>query len=131
MRARRFVNDVLLDQIPVLAEMQRFMDELSIVQAPEPTAMSDRQCLMQQVAAFQECITRGADYAAIAKRQIDEIWTAASMHDDDLKALVDVYPRPRRNLLLSAASGDCPRPRRGAAATRSLQPSPPPRTIHV
>mmetsp|Transcript_1503 Transcript_1503/g.4396 ORF Transcript_1503/g.4396 Transcript_1503/m.4396 type:complete len:543 (-) Transcript_1503:1108-2736(-) len=91
MRARRFVNDVLLDQIPVLAEMQRFMDELSIVQAPEPTAMSDRQCLMQQVAAFQECITRGADYAAIAKRQIDEIWTAASMHDDDLKALVDVY----------------------------------------
>ena len=27
LRARRFVNDVLLDQIPVLADLQRFMDQ--------------------------------------------------------------------------------------------------------
>ncbi len=42
LRARRFVNDVLLDQIPVLADLQRFMDELAIVSAPEPTAVRDR-----------------------------------------------------------------------------------------
>ena len=47
--------------------------------------------LMQQVAAFQESITRKADYAALAKRQIDEIWSSVSMMDDDLTKLVDIY----------------------------------------
>ena len=42
LRARRFVNDVLLDQIPVLADLQRFMDELAIVSAPEPTSYMTR-----------------------------------------------------------------------------------------
>ena len=81
LRARRFVNDVLLDQIPVLADLQRFMDELAIVSAPEPTAVNDRMGLMQQVAAFQESICRKADYDALAKRQIDEIWSSVSMKD--------------------------------------------------
>ena len=43
--------------------------------------------LMQQVAAFQESITRKADYDALAKRQIDEIWSSVSMKDDDLTKL--------------------------------------------
>ena len=47
--------------------------------------------LMQQVAAFQESITRKADYDALAKRQIDEIWSSVSMKDDDLTKLVDIY----------------------------------------
>ena len=46
---------------------------------------------MQQVAAFQESITRKADYDALAKRQIDEIWSSVSMKDDDLTKLVDIY----------------------------------------
>ena len=47
--------------------------------------------LMQQVAAFQESICRKADYDALAKRQIDEIWSSVSMKDDDLTKLVDIY----------------------------------------
>ena len=46
---------------------------------------------MQQVAAFQESICRKADYDALAKRQIDEIWSSVSMKDDDLTKLVDIY----------------------------------------
>lgn len=91
LRARRFVNDVLFDQIPVLADLQRFMDELAIVAAPEPTAVNDRMGLMQQVAAFQESICRKADYEALAKAQIEEIWSKVSMKDADLTKLVDIY----------------------------------------
>ena len=69
LRARRFINDVLLDQLPVLADLQRFMDELAIVAAPEPTAVGDSGCLLQQVAAFHEAINRKADFEAVAKRQ--------------------------------------------------------------
>ena len=56
-----------------------------------PTQVNDRMGLMQQVAAFQESITRKADYDALAKRQIDEIWSSVSMKDDDLTKLVDIY----------------------------------------
>ena len=91
LRARRFINDTLLDQIPVLADLQRFMDELAIVNAPEPTQLGDSGCLLQQVAAFFEAIHRGADFEAVAKLQLETIWADADMASDDLRALVDVY----------------------------------------
>ena len=91
LRARRFINDVLLDQLPVLADLQRFMDELAIVAAPEPTAVGDSGCLLQQVAAFHEAINRKADFEAVAKRQLETIWASADVASDDLKQLVEVY----------------------------------------
>ncbi|KAH8069541.1 hypothetical protein JL721_5847 [Aureococcus anophagefferens] len=89
---RRFINDVLLDQLPVLADLQRFMDELAIVAAPEPTAVGDSGCLLQQVAAFHEAINRKADFEAVAKRQLETIWASADVASDDLKQLVEAAP---------------------------------------
>ena len=38
LRARKYMNEVLLDQLPVLADVQRFMDELALADVPQPTA---------------------------------------------------------------------------------------------
>ena len=91
LRARRFMNDVLLDQIPALADLQRFMDELALVDAPQPTALADRGgFVLQQVAAEQERALKGQDFQKIADSQLDTIWATGS-NDSDLAMLVDVY----------------------------------------
>ena len=38
LRARKYLNDVLLDQLPMLADIQRFMDEITIMKPPEASA---------------------------------------------------------------------------------------------
>jgi zinc finger MYND domain-containing protein 10 len=45
---RRYLNDIMLDQLPVLADVQRFMDELAVAKVPEPTA-APATLLLEQV----------------------------------------------------------------------------------
>lgn len=93
MRARRFITAVLLDQLPILAELQRFVDELAIVDVPEPTSI-DRggYLLMEQIAGERDRVMRGADFDAIAAKQRDTVWRPRDASSDaDLVDLVDVY----------------------------------------
>lgn len=93
MRARRFITAVLLDQLPILAELQRFVDELAIVDVPEPTSI-DRggYLLMEQIAGERDRVLRGADFDAIAAKQRDTVWRPRDdTSDADLVDLVDVY----------------------------------------
>jgi len=42
MRLRKYLNDALCDQLPVLRHMQRYVDELQVADAPEPTDLAAR-----------------------------------------------------------------------------------------
>lgn len=57
LRVRRFLNDVLLDQLPVLSEVQRYMDELAIMNAPEPTKVASA-LILEQVPEMRTALTR-------------------------------------------------------------------------
>ena len=41
LRVRKYLNDVLVDQLPVLSGVQRFMDELAIMKAPDANTVSN------------------------------------------------------------------------------------------
>ena len=41
LRVRKYINDVLVDQLPMLADVQRYMDELTIMKPPEPSQQSE------------------------------------------------------------------------------------------
>ena len=88
LRCRRFINDVLLDQIPVLADLQRFMDQLALVEAPPPTSLADRQggLVLEQVPAQQDKALRG-----LKNYESDQLKIWSSSDDADLAELVDVY----------------------------------------
>merc|ERR1719324_1562291 len=61
MRARKYINEVLLDQLPVLADVQRFMDELAL--------------MVEQVATTTEKLVRQRDWDALAKEQLEKIFS--------------------------------------------------------
>jgi len=89
MRVRKYINEVLLDQLPVLADVQRFMDELALMEAPRPTDESGA-LMMEQVATTTEKLSKQRDWDALAKEQLEKIFSAQSdATDSDLRRLVD------------------------------------------
>uniref|UniRef100_A0A7S3NG64 Uncharacterized protein n=1 Tax=Aureoumbra lagunensis TaxID=44058 RepID=A0A7S3NG64_9STRA len=100
LRARKYLNELILDQLPALADLQRFMDELAIVDTPEPTAFADRAggsgLLLEQVAALRDRAIGKQDLDKVAQHQIKFIWNKDNLHLDktDLSHLVDIYSGP-------------------------------------
>lgn len=92
LRARKYINEVLLDQLPVLADVQRFMDELSLMEVPEPTTQQGGSSvlLMEQVSVVQEKLVKERDWSAVVKHQLESIFSKQTdATDKDLRRLVD------------------------------------------
>jgi hypothetical protein len=62
LRARRYLNEILLDQLPPLAEVQRCMDELAVMAAPDVNAAQSARTalLLEPVVALQAEVEREA-----------------------------------------------------------------------
>ena len=58
------VNSVLLDQLPPLAGLQRFLDELQLMAVPEPTEARQAGLLLETSPALYDAVMRGAADAA-------------------------------------------------------------------
>lgn len=56
-RLKKYFNEVLVDQLPVLGELRRFVEELILVQPPPPTSSS--LAIIQQVPEIREEILKG------------------------------------------------------------------------
>jgi zinc finger MYND domain-containing protein 10 len=103
LRVRRYLHEALLDQLPVLADVRRFLDEAALLDAPEPTA-GPAAFLLEEVAAVRAAVLAGVPgkegsearvgwCAAVAERQLREHFAApgGDARDEDLKALAAVY----------------------------------------
>lgn len=96
LRVRKYINDILLDQLPFLADIQRYMDELAITEVPEPRSAiggggSGSGIMFEQVAALRESIIKGKVWPDIAKHQVENVFTMTDRNDRDLARMVDVY----------------------------------------
>ena len=61
MRVRRYLNPVLLDQLPPLAGLQRFLDESSVMDAPSATSEGlGRRVLLEASPELTEAVIAGA-----------------------------------------------------------------------
>ena len=69
-RVRKYINDLLVDQLPMLVEMQRSLDEMSLISAPEPSGM--RAALLQAIPVVEERLLADA-CAALAKESSDSV----------------------------------------------------------
>lgn len=67
LRVRKYLNEVMLDQLPFLADVQRFIDELTVADVPEPTA-APATLLLEQVrgvvVVWNICVSVCADSKA-------------------------------------------------------------------
>jgi hypothetical protein len=66
MRVRKYINEVLVDQVPVLCEVQRYLDELTIMNAP-PAAQAGSHFVMEQLATVRDGILR--EYGGRGRRR--------------------------------------------------------------
>ena len=92
LRVRKYLNDVILDQLPVLADIQRYMDELSMTEVPEPHLGGANSVFMfQQVPVMRETLLKGKDWQACADLQMDTVFVVTDREDKFLKKMADLY----------------------------------------
>jgi hypothetical protein len=95
LRIRKFINDLILDQLPFLADIQRYMDELTVLNVPEPNSLSGGGTggifLFQQVAPIKQLITKGKSYEEIACYQKEHVFTMTDRNDKDLIKMAELY----------------------------------------
>ena len=92
LRLRKFLNEVMLDQLPILAEIMRYMDELSLMSVPESCSGQGSALLMQQVPLVRDAIIRGKEWGKIAKTQYEQIFSQVTdAKDVILRNIGEIY----------------------------------------
>eukprot|EP00753_Platysulcus_tardus_P018165 PLAT6753.1.p1 GENE.PLAT6753.1~~PLAT6753.1.p1 ORF type:complete len:504 (-),score=221.68 PLAT6753.1:411-1832(-) len=112
LRLRKYMNDVLLDQLPVLADVHRFVEELSIMDAPP--ASSSSTFVVEQVPIMWDRLVH-ADWDAVVDRASTSVFAPPAdgkrTVGADLRSLADLYHADGfEELLGDAKCGACGKP---------------------
>lgn len=89
LRVRKYLNEIMLDQLPFLADIMRYMDELAISEV----ANDDRQnvFMLQQVSQAREAIVKDRDWVEVANTQMAEVFTMTDKDDKDIRKMAEIY----------------------------------------
>ncbi len=91
LRVRKYLNEIMLDQLPFLVDMQRYMDELAISEVREPSESSNSIFMFQQVSIVREKIIKNKNWSDVANYQMSHVFTMTDRDDKDLKRMADLY----------------------------------------
>ncbi|KAG7384594.1 Zinc finger MYND domain-containing protein 10 [Phytophthora pseudosyringae] len=91
LRIRKYLNELLVDQLPLLADVQRYLDELAMVQVGSASVLGKNGLVMEAVPYLRDRILRTfrPRFKELA-REFDERSENFS-RVDDLKALAELY----------------------------------------
>lgn len=107
LRVRKYLNEVLLDQLPILADIQRYMDELAIIDVPD-TSSTDSVFMFQQVSVMRETLVKNKNWDDVVEYQLSNVFTMTDRTDTDLHQLADMYADESVSGVLGASCGDAP-----------------------
>mmetsp|Transcript_3815 Transcript_3815/g.5931 ORF Transcript_3815/g.5931 Transcript_3815/m.5931 type:complete len:451 (-) Transcript_3815:188-1540(-) len=92
LRVRKYLSEVMLDQLPFLVDIQRYMDELAITEVPEPVGGASSNIFMfQQVSVMREGLLKGKEWETVANTQMDTVFTMTDKDDPDLRRMAELY----------------------------------------
>ena len=90
LRLRKFMNEVLLDQIPVLSEMLRALEELSMMQ--EQAIPSSNPFVVQVLPEIRTGILSGKNWKEIAEYQTKNYFVKSDAEaKEEMKSIMDLY----------------------------------------
>lgn len=93
LRLRKYLNELMLDQMPMLADVQRYMDELAIMQTPDATSTHLNSLVMEAIPVIRESLIKGRDWKAFCETQEQDFFSQLTPEDntDDMKRLAEMY----------------------------------------
>jgi len=96
LRIRKYINDVMVDQLPMFADVQRFMDELAIAgsnSAPDNGTALVMEIMPEIRNAIMAKYAEKGDWANLAMEQLRTTFSGGDMDTKDkgLAALADLY----------------------------------------
>ena len=80
----------MLDQLPFLVDIQRYMDELAITEVAEPHTLKDGAFMFQQVPLLRG-ILKNRNWNEVADEQIQNVFTMTDQTDVDLRRIAELY----------------------------------------
>jgi len=94
LRLRRFLNDVVFDQVPPLANLLRTLEELAISGQFTGVEEAHTPFIVELIAEIRETLLQTFEgrYEAISKEQIQRIFVKESQ--EELKGLVSMFTMP-------------------------------------
>ena len=106
-RLKRFFTDILMDQLPLLRELKRFIEELSLMEPPPPTASS--MAIIEQVPEMREKIIKdGGEPKKLADIQARTVFANdEAARQRDIARLAATYNMDSFDDLLPAVCGGC------------------------
>lgn len=88
---RKYLSEVMLDQLPFLVDIQRYMDELAITEVAEPHSLKDGAFMFQQVSLLRESILKNRNWSDLADEQMKNVFTMTDKTDMDLRRIAELY----------------------------------------
>jgi len=96
LRCRRYLNDVLVDQLPILENVQRYMDELSLMEPPAPQRSP---LVLEQLPRVREALMSASnDWATLISGAVAMLGSADLA---DLSRITDIYTDDNVSSLLA------------------------------
>ncbi|EGR28541.1 zinc mynd domain protein 10 [Ichthyophthirius multifiliis] len=90
LRLRKYMNEILMDQIPNLSHMLRSLEELSIIQVQ--SIAQNNPFIVQQIPEIREKISKGKNWKDIAEKQKQQYFIYdIEQAKEDMKRLADLY----------------------------------------
>ncbi|CAD8161362.1 unnamed protein product [Paramecium pentaurelia] len=89
LRLRKFMNELLLDQIPQLVDMLRSLEELSLMQVQ---TQSKNTIVVQQLPELRMAICKDKNWSSIAQKQKEEYFQINDPSiKEDIKRMAELY----------------------------------------
>lgn len=91
LRLRKYINEQILDQLPMLSGMLRALEEMSMM---GDNAIGEKNSfIVQQLPEMRGKIIKGKDWKAIYKYQLEKFFKEKNdgKPDDDLKSIMKLY----------------------------------------
>ena len=91
LRLRKYLNEVLLDQLPMLADMLRGLEEMNIQQEPQALSSSNA-FIVQTLPEIRTRLLASKNWSQIAQEQASTFFAKNSEQEKaDMNRLVELY----------------------------------------
>ena len=123
LRLRKFLNEYIMDQLPVLVDVTRYMDELSLMYVPDCSNAGSidgkgMAVLMEQIDELRESILKVCDcnhdwdcWAQVGKDQLERIYSEITDgSDEDLRLIATIFNEDHYDFGLDRGSSSVSEP---------------------